>query len=214
MRRILSIIYKVYKNFKFTLFEKLRRELFPPKLPKNKDGKVYIHLGCGEINVNGFINLDIRPYSHVHYISPVEDLNIFPNEYADLIYASHVIEHISHNDVQKVLREWFRVLKKGGILRISVPDFDKVINIYLAEGRNIMSIVGPLMGGQNHIYNFHKAVFNEGYLREILLLAGFQEVRVWKPEEVEIYSFEDWANRPIKVGQKKYTISLNIEAVK
>lgn len=211
MKRILSII---YRNFKFTLFEEVKRELFPPKPPKNKDGKVYIHLGCGEINAKGFVNIDMRSYSHVHYLQQVEDLSIFLDEYADLIYASHVLEHISHNNIQRILKEWFRVLKKDGVLRISIPDLDKIIEIYFAEGKDIRSIIGPLMGGQDHIYNFHKSVFNEEYLKEILLLVGFRDVRKWKPEEVELHSFEDWANRPIRRGTKEYPISLNIEAVK
>jgi len=211
MRNILAII---YRNFKFTLFEEVRRELFPPKLPKNKNGKIYIHLGCGEINAQYFINIDIRPYAHVHYIQQVENLSIFPEEYADLIYASHVLEHISHNDIQKVLKEWFRVLKKSGILRISVPDFDKIIDIYSAEGKNIGAIIEPLMGGQERIFNSHKAVFNEEYLNELLLSAGFKEVRNWKTEEVELHSFEDWSNRPIRREAKEYPISLNIEAIK
>jgi len=211
IRKILSII---YRNLKFTFFEEVKRELFPPKLPINKNGKVYIHLGCGPINAADFINVDVLPYSHVHYIQQIENLGIFPNEYADLIYASHVLEHISYNALPKVLKEWHRVLKQGGVLRISVPDFNKLIEVYLAEEKDIRTIIGPLMGGQDHEYNYHKAVFNEKYLKELLLTAGFREVRIWEPEKAELHSFEDWASRPIKPKEKEYLISLNIEAVK
>lgn len=211
IRRVLGI---VYRNFKFTFFEEVKREILSPKLPKNPNGKIYIHLGCGAINAQGFINVDLRPFSHVHYIQEVENLSIFPDEYADLIYASHVLEHISHSKLSEVLQEWQRVLKKGGILRISVPDFEKLVNVYFSERNDIKSIIGPLMGGQDNSYNFHKSVFNENYLKELLLLSGFREVRHWKPEEVELHSFEDWASHPIKVKTTEYLISLNIEAVK
>lgn len=211
IKRILKII---YRNLRFTFAEEVRRELFPPKLPTNKDKKVYIHLGCGPINAPGFINVDIIPYSHVHYIQHVEDLSMFPENYADLIYASHVLEHISHNKISDVLREWYRVLKKDGILRISVPDFDKLIDVYLNEEKDIKTIIGPLMGGQDNPYNFHKSVFNEKYLKELLLDVGFREVRHWDPKTVELHSFEDWASKPIKPKEKAYLISLNIEAVK
>lgn len=214
LRKIRRIGGIVYRNFKFTFFEEVRRELFTPKLPKAKDNKVYIHLGCGPINAEGFINIDVLPYSHVHYIRQVDDLSIFPDEYADLIYASHVLEHLSYHDVPRVLREWYRVLKKGGILRISVPDFDKIIKIYFAEQEDITAIIGPLMGGQDHPFNFHKAVFNEKYLKELLLSSGYRQVRQWDPDRVEMHDFEDWASRPIRIGEKKYPISLNIEAVK
>ncbi|MGC8888265.1 MAG: class I SAM-dependent methyltransferase [Verrucomicrobiia bacterium] len=211
IRRILGII---YRNLKFTLSEEVKRKILPPKLPRNINGKVYIHLGCGAINAKGFINVDILPYSHVHYIQQVEDLSIFPDEYADLIYASHVLEHISHNDVSKVLKEWHRVLKKEGILRISVPDFDKLINVYFSEDKDIKSIIGPLMGGQDNPYNFHKSVFNEKYLKELLLAVGFKEMRQWESEKVEMHEFQDWASLPIRPNNKEYFISLNIEAIK
>lgn len=210
MRKIISV---VYRNAKLTL-EEMKRELHPPSLPKNKNGKVYIHLGCGEINAHSFINVDAIPYSHVHNVQEVDDLSIFSNKCADLIYASHVLEHFSHRDVPKVLKEWRRVLKEGGILRISVPDFDKIIEIYLSEEKEIQAIIMPLMGGQGYTYNFHKTVFNEKYLTELLLSVGFKEVRKWNPEEVELHSFDDWASRPINIKGRKYPISLNIEAVK
>lgn len=203
----------INRNVKLNL-ERIRRRIRPPALPKSEDGKVYIHLGCGEINAPGFINVDVIPYSHVHYVQEVDDLSIFPNKYADLIYASHVLEHISHRKITEVLKEWYRVIKEGGVLRLSVPDFDKLIAIYSAEGEDIGAIIAPLMGGQDHTYNFHKTVFNENYLSEILLSAGFKEVRRWNPEEVKLHSFDDWASEPITYKGKKYPISLNIEAVK
>lgn len=205
---ILSLI---HRNMKLAS-QQIKRRLHPPALPKTD--KVYIHLGCGEINAPGFINVDVIPYSHVHYVQEVDDLSIFPNKYADLIYASHVLEHISHRKITEVLKEWYRVIKEGGVLRLSVPDFDKLIAIYSAEGEDIGAIIAPLMGGQDHTYNFHKTVFNENYLSEILLSAGFKEVRRWNPEEVKLHSFDDWASEPITYKGKKYPISLNIEAVK
>lgn len=211
MKRIRRILSLIYRNTKLT-FEELKREIHPPKYPPT--GKVYISLGCGEINAPGFINVDAVPYSHVHYVQEVDDLSIFPNKYADLIYASHVLEHISHKDLFKVLREWYRVLKYGGVLRLSVPDFDKLIEIYSSEEKDIRAIIMPLMGGQDYAYNFHKSVFNEKYLTELLLSVGFKEVRKWNPEKVELHSFDDWASRPIEIKGRKYPVSLNIEGVK
>lgn len=210
MRKIISV---VYRNVRLTL-EEMKRELLPPSIPINKDNKVYIHLGCGEINASGFINVDAIPYSHIHYVQEINDLSIFPNRHADLVYASHCLEHISHRDLSKVLREWYRVLKEGGILRLSVPDFDKLIEVYSAEEKETQTIIMPLMGGQDYDYNFHKTVFNEKYLAELLLSAGFRKVSKWDPQEVKMHSFDDWANKPIIVKGKKYWISLNLEAIK
>jgi len=207
------ILGSIYRDGKLTL-KRIKRRLRSPVFPKSKDGRVYIHLGCGEINAPGFINVDAIPLPHVHYVQDVEDLSIFPNEYADLVYASHILEHISHQKITKVLKEWHRILKRGGVLRLSVPDFDKLIAVYSAEEKDIQAIIMPLMGGQDYAYNFHKTVFNEKYLTGLLLSVQFREVREWDPEKVELHSFEDWASRPIEIGGRKYLISLNIEAVK
>jgi len=45
----------------------------------------------------------------------------YPNEYFDLIIASEVIEHFNPNDFYKVVKEFNRVLKKGGYLYIKTP---------------------------------------------------------------------------------------------
>ena len=203
----------VYRDAKFIL-RKGKRRLHSPSPPKNINGKVYIHLGCGRINAPGFINVDAIGYPHVHYIQEVDDLSRFPNKYADLIYASHVLEHISHKHLSKVLSEWRRVLKGGGILRISVPDFDKLIEVYSSEDEDILAIMMPLMGGQDYSHNFHKTVFNRKYLTELFLSVGFRVVREWDPGKVELHAFEDWATRPIEIRGKKYPISLNLEGVK
>jgi len=105
--------------------------------PKNTDGKLFLHLGCGEVNDPRFVNIDVRPLKHVHYISRVENLSMFNDESADLIYASHCLEHFGHRQVAKVLAEWFRVLKRDGTLRLSVPDLDSLLELYKETGNDI-----------------------------------------------------------------------------
>src|SRR5689334_3283117 len=59
------------------------RELLPARLPRNPDGKVYIHLGCGYVDHPAFINVDALVAWHVHYIRPIDDLRPLPDNYAD-----------------------------------------------------------------------------------------------------------------------------------
>lgn len=54
----------------------------------------------------------------------------FPNNSSDLVYHSHVLEHIDRENVGKFLTEIFRVLKPGGILRICVPDLWQLVQEY------------------------------------------------------------------------------------
>lgn len=194
-----------------TIKMSFERMLHQPRLPKNPDGKILIHLGSGDQDDKRFINIDSIPFKHVHFVHDVTKLPMFHDNRADLVYASHVLEHTSYKYLVETLREWHRILKPGGILRISVPDFDNILNIYKSENNSIEMIEGPLMGGQNYRYNFHMAVFNETYLTNALLKAGFREVRGWDPDTAEYYTFSDWANRQL---YGKYHLSLNLEAIK
>lgn len=191
----------------------LKRLFVRPLIPKNPNGKILIHLGCGNINSPEFINVDTKPAPHIHYIMDATDLSFFQDNYADLVYACHILEHVPEKNILKVLYEWKRILKPGGVLRISVPDLDKLIEIYERCSRDISSIRSPLMGTYDG-YKTHCAIFNHKYLSQILSNLGFKEVREWDPDKVEHHNFEDWASKCIEYNGKRFHISLNLEAVK
>ena len=91
---------------------------------------VQLHLGCGKRYIPGFLHIDFENFSHIDLVGNVSNLSFINDNSVDLIYACHVLEYFDIFDLKKVLKEWYRVLKKGSILRLSVPDFDKVIEIY------------------------------------------------------------------------------------
>lgn len=204
-----AVIHRVKVKF-FALY----RLFVKPRLPKRKDGKVLIHLGCGFINIPGFINVDMLCAPHIHYRRNVSDLPIFNDDFADMVYACHVLEHIPRPNLEKTLWEWRRILKQGGILRLSVPDFDKLVHIYESCSRNITHINKQLMGGQNNQFNIHYLVFNHEYLRKKLSETGFRIIREWECGEIENQDFQDMANIKIVIEGREFPVSLNLEAVK
>ncbi len=197
-----------------TLYGKLKRQVLRPALPKLEDGKLYLHLGCGSVNHEKFVNIDGLPAPHIHYIRAIDDLSPFTANSVDLIYGSHCLEHFSHREVPVVLAEWFRVLKTDGILRLSVPDFDALCKIYQESGNEMDSILEVLMGKQNYKYNFHMTAFNKSSLTRLLKNAGFREVQEWQPGSCELTTFQDFSNHKIPANQNYYPISLNLEAIK
>jgi len=213
MEKLKRLILNILKAFILQLY-KIKRILFPYKYPDNPNNEVLIHLGCGEINSPEFINVDSRFFKHIHHIGKVQFLPFFKNDFADLIYTSHTLEHIPVTELHGTLSEWKRVLKPNGTLRISVPDFDKIISIYNDNENSIDSIWKPLLGGQEYKENSHYAIFNKSYLTKLLLDAGFKNVRVWDPDKVSHHNFTDWASILLEINNKKYPISLNLEAVK
>lgn len=193
---------------------KIKRQFSRNSFPKLENGEIYLHLGCGSVNHPKFINIDGLPASHIHYIRSIDDLSPFKDNTVDLIYASHCLEHFPHAKVPKILTEWFRVLKSGGILRLSVPDFDLILDIYQNNENDINTIIFPLMGAQNYKFNFHMVVFNQISLEHLLKNIGFKQIQKWQPGSCELTTFNDWSARNILLNGKEYPISLNIEALK
>jgi hypothetical protein len=56
-----------------------------------------------------------------------------PDESCDVVFCSHVFEHIPHTRLPMVLAEINRVLRPNGILRILTPDLEKVAKAYVEK---------------------------------------------------------------------------------
>lgn len=151
---------------------------------------IRLDLGAGQISPPGF-----TPVGRDH------GSEIFPLPYADEsvdeIRASHCLEHFSHREIETVFADWVRALKKGGRLRIAVPDFAKIAQNYL-EGQ-----AGPhehfVMGSHADQNDFHKAMFDRDRLRKLFAVNDMVLIRPWESE------IQDCAT---------YPISLNLEAYK
>ena len=91
-----------------------------------------LHLGCGAKRIPGWFHVDALDFPHVDHRGPVEDLGFIADGTVELIYASHVLEHFGRRTYMDVLREWRRVLRPGGVLRLAVPDFAAAARLYLA----------------------------------------------------------------------------------
>lgn len=176
-----------------------------------------LHLGCGSRYIPGFVHVDALPASHVDIVGPVERLPM-DDASVSLIYASHILEHFGRYEYKAVLQEWFRVLKPGGILRLSVPDFAACAALYYESGLmdSLTGLVGLIVGGQRDEYDFHKMVFDENSLRRDLLECGFMKVRHWDWRTTEHAGIDDYSQAYIPHLDKEFgrLMSLNLEAVK
>ena len=179
-----------------------------------------LHLGSGIRYLEGYIHIDIAEYDHIDIKTSVDKLNSLKNNSADEIYASHVLEYFDQNEVEDVLMEWKRVLKKNGILRLAVPNFETLIDVY-QKTENIEKILGPLYGkwnvGENdHIY--HKTVYDKKSLTSLLHRIGFREVKQWDWRKVfennPDYDDHSQAYFPHMDKDNGIHISLNIECKK
>lgn len=194
-------------------FGRIIRKFKVPSIPPSKDGKVFVNLGCGLSDYPGYINIDARGFEHVHHVGEIQTLPMFEDSSVDLLYASHVIEHIDRKKLPNVLEEWLRVLKPGGTLRFGVPDFDGLVKIYEGSGRDVGSIVDQLLG-QGEPYDDHHTIWNFEYAKRLLESVGYENVRRWDPQSFLGHAITDKTKRFAEINGKQVAISLNIEASK
>ena len=176
---------------------------------------IKLHLGCGKVFIPGFIHIDIINYDHIDYLTSIDRLDVFENNSVDFIYNCHVLEHYHRNKVKNVLKEWFRVLKPGGILRTAVPDFEALCELYL-EKKDLSLVIGPLIGRQNYLYNIHYNIFDFKSLKKQLLDAGFKKAYRYDWRKTEHANVDDYSQAyyPHMDKENGKLISLNVEAVK
>jgi predicted SAM-dependent methyltransferase len=92
----------------------------------------YLNLGCGSRYHPDWINIDIAsrgPAVIQHDLSRGIPL---PDASCDVVYHAAVLEHLRRSDAETFLAECYRVLKPGGIVRVGVPDLEKICHLYLS----------------------------------------------------------------------------------
>ncbi|MBB2144109.1 methyltransferase domain-containing protein [Pedobacter sp. LMG 31464] len=93
----------------------------------------YLNLGCGQHFSQE------KVWTNLDFVSTGEGViahNLlagipFPDHTFNLVYHSHVLEHFTKLDGLKFLKECYRVLKKDGIIRIAIPDLERIAKTYL-----------------------------------------------------------------------------------
>ena len=179
-----------------------------------------LHLGSGKRYLEGYIHVDLSDHEHIDYKQSIDDLKIFEDNSVEEIYASHVFEYFDLEHAKVVLAEWKRVLIKGGILRLAVPDFDNLLKVY-EKTSDIEKILGPLFGKweiTKENYSYHKVVYNNKLLTSILEEAGYKNVKQWDWRivfrENKDYDDHSQAYFPHMDKENGIHVSLNLQAQK
>ncbi len=145
-----------------------------------------VHLGCGDIKLNGFINVDFRTTLATDISHDCSDLSIFPNSSVSAIFSNAFFEHLYINDRVKCLASINKALKPDGeVVFVGFPDFEKVAQAYLEKKKGLLSDTFDLY----HVYRFthgdpehvdgwwleqlHKSLFDKNETESLLKQAGF-----------------------------------------
>jgi predicted SAM-dependent methyltransferase len=150
---------------------------------------VKLNLGCGPNRKQGWVNIDL--------FDPGADLRLdlreewpFPDACVSNIYSEHVFEHFEYFvEVPHFLKESLRVLQRGGIFDVGVPDTEWALLAYRRphdEYWPFSATVHPkdYKTQLDHInYHFrqegeHKYAWDSETLSQVLQASGFQSVAV------------------------------------
>lgn len=135
-----------------------------------------LNLGCGLDKRQGFINIDLRGE-----VKPdlVLDLNKLPypyeNDSIDEIIAKDILEHFPFKATEPLLKEWYRLLKKGGKIYIQTPDIEYIAKeVIMTKKYGYKETSFWIYGEQDYPTNFHKTGFTIPTIKILLETIGFK----------------------------------------
>lgn len=144
-----------------------------------------LHVGCGKNRFKGWINADISPSADA--IIFLQKKLPFKDASLELVYSEHVIEHISYEIALRFVTDAKRVLKKGGVLRIAMPDLDVLVEQYREDWRSADWVNWPefsFIETRAQMINIafrwwgHKYLYNREELTKLLKEAGFEDENI------------------------------------
>lgn len=173
-----------------------------------------LNLGCAARPLEGYVNIDLDTIEQIRARYPnvkipmnlqTYQFDIFnlplPDGSCDEVRADAMLEHLSFSEEPKIFFEVKRVLKRGGVFFVSVPDFELAVkawlnakdewkDFYRSDPEAIAQqhwfgnysystenrwgyLMATLFGPQNSEGQFHKNAYTEGKLRAIFARLGF-----------------------------------------
>lgn len=142
-----------------------------------------LHVGCGNNHFTGWINADIHPKSDL--IIFLQKRLPFRRNSLDRIYSEHVLEHVPYPVGVFFLREAYRTLKLGGVLRLAMPDLDDLVDGYQTNWRRFDWVNWPqydFIKTKAEMINIgfrwwgHQHLYNQEELERSLREAGFSKI--------------------------------------
>lgn len=180
-----------------------------------------VYIGCGNDRLKDFVHIEVNLWKNqVGYPDVLADIAEhipLKSGTADLVFSRATMEHLTYRELLNCLLETRRVLKRGGVVRMVLPDTDKIVynyqhKIYATDLEN-----NPDLPNDNYIDTFsaqityHDHYYNHTFdtMRRALEKAGFENIRRCESAESILKS----PNESLKVSEtdKKYNMIIEAE---
>ena len=157
---------------------------------------IFVHKAPRWIARRAFMAFNMsKNYSFDEYVKKVKSMDIihhdltaglpFADETVPHVFSSHFFEHIKRGEAIALLREAYRVMRPGGIIRICVPSLDdQVVKIRKAveaydqgDVVPIQEFVTVVLDGYYSPFSYHKWMYNFNEMKDVMTEAGFTDVK-------------------------------------
>lgn len=165
----------------------------------NKNKLLCLDVGSNTSNVASMVfsndevefeTLDINPAYNPTYVHDITQP--FPEEMYDkydILFVSHVLEHIDRVKVLDTLRNLRKILKEGGEIWVIVPSLEWAANQIVMQDTLPTSVQAVIFGGQLTEYDYHKCGFTLASLRQVLGMTEYLPRKAYQGSfGIELYS--------------------------
>ena len=150
-----------------------------------------LHLGCGQVYLEGYINIDYPLDKHTVQEKTVADefhdltKLRYKAKTVDEVRLHHVFEHFPRNVAVALVASWHTWLKKGGKIHIEVPDFNESAKLVLdpkASDRDQKVALRHIFGSNEAGWATHYEGWSKERLTEVMELFGFKGIKIEQTE--------------------------------
>ncbi|OLE23358.1 MAG: hypothetical protein AUI36_33480 [Cyanobacteria bacterium 13_1_40CM_2_61_4] len=138
---------------------------------------------CNTLRANRFL------HHNFSYSLPLAD------ESVHYIYSSHLLEHLFRDEAQRLLGDCHRVLKRGGWLRVCVPDLEYAVSLF-GRGEKIKALEFFFSQARAGQLNRHQYMYDFSLLGGALQVAGFVNITRCTFRKGHVPDVEVLDNRP------------------
>ena len=141
-----------------------------------------LNLGCGNIYHLDWINLDFIPTGPETIPCNLIHGIPFAGDSFNAVYHSHLLEHMSKSHGNEFMQECYRVLKPNGIIRVVVPDLERIARLYL-------KLLNDAENGHDEGQNRYDWIMLEMYDQVARNQSGGEMMKLWNKDQIPAEDF-------------------------